>query len=130
MASNARLFGDDTVLSAILTSDHLREPKHLGRRMRHIVPALWQDECEAIVLRGNLAKFSQNEEMSVALENTDARRITEASPHNKIVVHLTCVLPPSPWYGLSLLGQALERTRETLRQNTSGDNQPDILASG
>ena len=84
MASKARLFGDDTALSSILTSDDPREQKRLGRQVRHFDPVLWQDECEAIVLRGNLAKFSQNEEMRVALENTGARRIAEASPHDKV----------------------------------------------
>ena len=31
--------------------------------------------------------------------------------------------------GLNLLGQALEHTRETIRQNTTGDTQLDILAA-
>ena len=84
MASKARLFGDDTALFAILASNDPREQKRLGRQVRHFDPALWQDECEAIVLRGNLTKFSQNEEMRVALENTGARRIAVASPHDKV----------------------------------------------
>ena len=50
MASQARLFGDDTALSAILPSNDPREQKRLGRQVRHFDPALWQDECEAIVL--------------------------------------------------------------------------------
>ena len=71
MASEALLFGDDnTALSAILACDDPPEQKHLGRQVRHFDPALWQGECEIIVLRGNLAIFSQNEEMRVALENT------------------------------------------------------------
>ena len=78
MASKARLFGDDTALSAILASNDPREQKRLGRQVRHFDPALWQDECETIVLHGNLAKFSQTEEMRVALENTGTRRIAEA----------------------------------------------------
>ena len=52
--------------------------------MRQFDPLLWQDECEAIVLRGNLAKFSQNEEMRDALKTTGAHRIAEASPHEKV----------------------------------------------
>ena len=78
MASKARLFGDGTALSAILASNDPREQKRLGCQVRHFDPALWQDECKAIVLRGNLAKFSENEEMCVALENTGTRRIAEA----------------------------------------------------
>ena len=73
MASSARLFGDDTALSAILASDDSREHKRLERQVRHLDPALWQEECEGIVLQGNLAKFSPNEEIRVALENTGFR---------------------------------------------------------
>ena len=92
-----------------------------------------QDECEAIVLRGNIAKFSQNEEMRVALENTGARRIAEASPHEEVwgigfIASDPRAASPTSWCGLNLLGQALERTRDTLRQNTSDDIQSDILA--
>ena len=36
---------------------------------------------------------------------------------------------PTTWCGLSLLGQALERTRELLHQNTPDGTQPDVLAS-
>ena len=79
-------------------SDDSREQKRPGRQVRPFDPALWQDENEAIVLRGNLAKFSQNKDMRVALENTGARRIAEASPRDKcgasVGLHLTCVLPP------------------------------------
>ena len=88
MTSKARLVGDDTAFSAILASDDPREQKRLGRQVRHFDPALWQDEFEAIVLRGNLAKMSQKEEMLVALENTGARRIAEASPHDLSLIHI------------------------------------------
>ena len=84
--------------------------------MRHFDPAVWQDECETIVLRGNLAKFSQNEEMRVALEHTGTRRIAETSSHDKVWgIGLDASDPraasPKSWCGLNLLGQALERTR-------------------
>ena len=70
MASNARLFGDDTALSAILASDDPREQKRLGRHVRHFDHDFWQQACENSALRGNLAKFSQNEKMRLALVHT------------------------------------------------------------
>ena len=96
--------------------------------MRHFDPAVWQDECETTVFRGNLAKFSQNEEMRVALEHTGARRIAEASPLDKVWgIGLDASDPraasPKSWCGLNLSGHALERTREILRQNTYGGTQ-------
>ena len=134
MASKARSFGDDTALLAILASTDPRELKRLGRQVRHVDPAVWQYKCKTIVLRGNLAKFSQNEEMRVALEHTGARRIAEASPHDKVWgIDLDASDPraasPTSCCDLNLLGQALERTREMLRQSTSGDTEPDTLAS-
>ena len=70
MASKARLFGDDTALSANLASDDPREQKRLGRHVRHFDHDFWQQECENSALRGNLAKFSQNEKMRLALVHT------------------------------------------------------------
>ena len=63
--------------------------------------------------------------MCDALDYTGARRIAEASPHNKVWgIGLTAFDPraasPTSWCGPNLLGQALERTREILRQNTYG----------
>ena len=84
MASKACLFGDDTALSTILASDDPREQKRLGRQVCHFDHDLWHTECENIVLHGNLAKFSQNEEMQLALTRTGDRRLAEASPHDNL----------------------------------------------
>ena len=82
MALKARLFGDDTALSAILASNDPREQKCLRHQVRHFDHELWQSECENIVLHGSLAKFSQNKEMHLALIKTSDRRLAEASPHD------------------------------------------------
>ena len=42
MASEARLFRDDTALSAILATDYSREQKRIGRQVRHFDQELWQ----------------------------------------------------------------------------------------
>ena len=122
MASKARLFGDDTTLSAILASDDPREQKHFGRHGRHFDHELWQSECENIVLHGNLAKFSQNEEIHFALIQTNDRRLAEASPHNNLWgIGLSACDPrtssPDSWSGQNLLGQALEHVREIFRRD-------------
>ena len=123
MASKARLFGDDLALSAILATDKLREKKRLGRQVRHFDHESWQQECENIVLRGNLAKFSQNEDMRLALMHTGQRRLAEASPHDKLwgIGLSACDYRASStgtWRGSNLLGQALEHVRETLCSET------------
>ena len=122
MASKARLFGDDTALSAILASDDPREQKRLGRQVRHFHPELWQSECENIVLHGTLAKFSHNEEMHIALIQTGDLRLAEASPHDNLCgIGLSAYDPrassPDSWCGRNLLGQTLEHVREILHRD-------------
>ena len=84
MASKARLFGDDTALSAILATKDPREQKRLGRHVRLFDHELWQSTCENIVLHGNLANFSQNEEMHLALIQIGNRRLAEARPPQRL----------------------------------------------
>ena len=122
MASKARLFGDDTALSAILATKDPREQKRLGRHVRLFDPELWRSECEHIVLHGNLAKFSQNEDMHLALIQTGDRRLAEASPHDALwgiglSAHDPRASSPDSWCGQNLLGQALENAREILRRD-------------
>ena len=122
MALKARLFGDDTALSAILATKDPREQKRLGRHVRLFDPELWRSECEHIVLHGNLAKFPQNEEMRLALVQTGDRRLAEASPHDTLWgIGLSARDPrassPDSWCGQNLLGQALENARGILRRD-------------
>ena len=122
MASKVRLFSNDTALSAILASDDPREQKRLGRQVHYFDPKLWQSECKNIVLHGDLAKFSQNEEMHLAFYQTGDRRLAEASPHDNLWgIGLSACDPrassPDSWGGQNLLGQALEHVREILRRD-------------
>ena len=123
MASKACLFGDDTAFSAILASDDPREQKRLGRQVRHFDHNIWHTECENIVLHGNLAKFSQHEEMRLALIPPGDRRLAEASPHDNLWgIGLSACDPrassPDSWCGQNLLGRALEHAREIVYRDT------------
>ena len=84
MDSKARLFGDDSALSAKLATDDPREQIRIGRQIRHFDHESWQQKCENIVLQGNQAKFSQTDEMRLVLMHTGQRRLAEASPHDKL----------------------------------------------
>ena len=122
MASKARLFGDDTELSTILAADNPREQKRLGRRVRHFDHKLWQSKCENTVLHGNLAKFSKNEEMRLALIQNGDRRLVEASPQDNLWgIGLSACDPrassPDSWWGQNLLGRALKHAREILHRD-------------
>ena len=124
MAPKARLFGNDTALSAILASNDPREQKRLGRRVRHFDHELWQSHCENNVLQVTLAKFYQNNEMRLALLQTGDRRLAEASPHDNLWgIGLSACDPrassPDSWCGKNMLGQALGNARELLRHDST-----------
>ena len=134
MASNARLFGDDSALSAVLATDDPREQKRITRRVRHFDQELWQQQSENIVFDGNLAKVSQNEDMRRALLHTSRRRLAEASPHDNLwgIGLRACdhhAFSTDTWRGSNLLDQILEHVRETLdretRQQSSDPLPPD-----
>ena len=87
MVSKLRPFGDDLALSAILPTDDPREQKRLDCHVRHFDHHFWQKECELLVLRGNLAKFSQNEKMRLALVHTVPTPPRRSEPPRQFVGH-------------------------------------------
>ena len=123
MASKARLFGDDSTLSAILATDDPREHKRLGCQVRHCDLDSWLHERENVVFRGNLAKFSQNENLRLTLLHTGERRLAKASPYDNLWgIGLRAsdyrASSPNTWRGSNLLGQTLEHVIEILYENT------------
>jgi len=70
-------------------------------------------------VRGNIAKFSQNEHLKQVLIGTGQRRLVEASPLDKIWgIGLATDHPDAymieRWQGLNLLGDALEIVRKII----------------
>ncbi|MCB9882523.1 MAG: NADAR family protein [Planctomycetes bacterium] len=125
MAGKARLFGDDEHRAAILACAHPGEAKKLGRRVRGFDPARWESARFELVVEGNVAKFSQHDDLRAFLLATGERVLVEASPYDRIWgIGLTRdhddALNPSKWRGLNLLGFALMEVRERLRGNASG----------
>src|SRR5690348_686116 len=68
MAEKARLFGDDGALHSILAAATPKEQKALGRRVAGFDRLRWDQACREIVYLGNLAKFTQNTELSALLQ--------------------------------------------------------------
>ena len=111
MASKARLFGDDSTLSAIFATDDPREHKRFGRQVRQFDNDTWLHERENIAFRGDLAKFSQNENLRLALLHTGEHRLAEASPYDNIWgIGLRAsdhrASSPHTWRGSNLLGHS------------------------
>lgn len=119
MAQKAKLFGDDEILNKILQTADPKEIKALGRLVKGYQESVWLEHRFNIVVQGNLAKFSQNEDLKQFLLNTKDRILVEASPYDKIWgIGLSAddekAEKPLQWKGLNLLGFALMEVRKQL----------------
>lgn len=119
MHSKAVLFGDEGAAKRILGSDSPREAKEIGRQVENFDSQLWQEHRFAVVLRGNLAKFSQNEDLKGYIFSTGESILVEASPTDTIwgigmSEEEARIVSPADWRGANLLGFALMRTRSLL----------------
>ncbi|MEU6414427.1 NADAR family protein [Microbispora sp. NPDC046933] len=119
MAHKAWLFGDAQAAERILAAGHPGEAKALGRAVRGFDEEVWDAHRFGIVVRGSVAKFGQNPELSRFLLATGDRVLVEASPNDRIWgIGLTAdderAASPSTWQGLNLLGFALMAARDAL----------------
>lgn len=119
MAEKARLFNDDEMCQKILGAPSPRAAKQLGRRVRNFDETLWEKHRFGIVVRGNLAKFSQNAALKAFLLSTAPCVLVEASPYDKVwgiglVEKHPSAKNPNYWQGLNLLGFALTEVRSQL----------------
>ena len=120
MAAKARLFEDEESLAQILDCLHPYDAKALGRQVKNFDDAVWKQNARRLVTEGNLAKFSQNEELKAFLLETDSKVLVEASPHDRLWgIGLKSnddrVKDPATWQGQNLLGFALMDVREELK---------------
>ncbi|HEY9841084.1 MAG: NADAR family protein [Candidatus Sericytochromatia bacterium] len=120
MAAKASLFGDAATRSKILLARTPGEAKALGRKVRDYDEARWEAERFAIVVSGNLHKFSQHPPLGAWLCATGQRILVEASPQDRIWgigldEHHPDAARPEQWPGLNLLGFALMEVRTKLK---------------
>jgi ribA/ribD-fused uncharacterized protein len=124
MAEKARLFGDTKIERQIMESDDPRRQQKLGKQVRGFEENQWAaDRCN-VVFRGNIAKFTQNEDLKTQLLATGNRRMVEASPIDKIwgigfAANHPNAYDPGAWLGLNLLGKVLEDVRSHIRLTSS-----------
>lgn len=121
MAEKARLFKDYETLQEILDAENQQEIKVLGRKIKNFNEELWNREKYEIVKRGNLAKFSQDENLKEFLLITGDKIIVEASPYDCIwgigmSANDENIENPIDWKGENLLGFALMEVRDLLNR--------------
>lgn len=119
MAAKAVTFNDTESLSKILAASSPKEVKALGRGVKNFDQGVWEQKRYQIVVKTNLAKFSQHPDLKEYLLSTAGRTLIEASPYDKIwgvglSISDSAVSSPSRWKGLNLLGFALTETRHLL----------------
>nr|WP_202128537.1 NADAR family protein [Paenibacillus dendrobii] len=124
MAEKARLFRDEEIVEQIMMSRHPKQAKDLGRKVRGFDPDVWAEKGYDIVVRGNMAKFSQNPDLEQYLLGTRQRVLVEASPVDSIWgIGLAAdderIENPLLWKGTNLLGFALMQVRDQLKMNES-----------
>lgn len=120
MAQKALLFGDSEIYKKIMEAYHPKQFKDLGRKISGFDENVWNCNKSDIVIKGNLAKFSQNEELKSFLLGTGERILVEASPYDKIwgigmSANDTKCENPETWNGENLLGFCLMEVRDLIK---------------
>ena len=120
MGQKALIFNDFETFEKILSADHPKQIKALGREVKNFNSNEWDAVKYSIVLNGNFYKFTQNEEMLKILISTGDKILAEASPLDKIWgIGLSeddkNANDPNCWKGQNLLGFALMEVRDAIR---------------
>ncbi len=125
MAEKARIFGDEEVRQQILAEYSQMAMKKLGRKVRNYDDSIWKEKRYDVVVRGNIAKFSQNEKLRSFLLSTGGKILVEASPKDTIwgiglEESSPDALSPRKWQGENLLGFALMEVRDIISDRPFG----------
>jgi ribA/ribD-fused uncharacterized protein len=120
MTAKALLFGGTSAADRIRAAPHPRAAKALGREVRGFDERHWAERRFDLVVRGNLAKFSQHTDLGNYLLGTGGRVLVEASPVDRawgigLAADDERATSPEHWPGLNLLGFALMEVRHQLR---------------
>lgn len=121
MSQKALLFGDTEIYNKIMKASHPNEFKKLGRQISGFDENIWNQHKTDIVISGNTAKFSQNQDLKEFLLNTNQRILVEASPYDKIwgigmKSNSSDCENPDLWQGMNLLGFCLMEVRDIIKQ--------------
>lgn len=119
MYAKADLFGDEAIKRKIFESDDPRIAKALGKAVQGFDEEVWKANRYPIVLKGSMAKFSQNEAARNFLLQIGQKILVEASPYDgvwgiKLDASDPLASDPTQWRGPNLLGFALTETRQRL----------------
>ena len=109
--------GDDGVAEKILATKGPAEAKALGREVKNFDQQVWDANCDGVVERANLLKFSQNQRLKEVLLGTGDKEIVETSPNDRvwgIGFDTEHALGNVDKWGENKLGKVLMRVRDQL----------------
>jgi len=118
MVEKARLF-EPSRMEMVLMAKTTQEVKLLGRSIKHFDEKILFEKSFDIVLKGNIAKFSQHEDLKRFLLSTGNKVLVEASINDKIwgigmLAKDKRASTPLEWNGLNTLGFVLMKVRDKL----------------
>ncbi|KAK0736524.1 hypothetical protein B0T21DRAFT_411699 [Apiosordaria backusii] len=114
-------FEDLDIGRKILATSDPKAQKKLGRQIKGFVDAEWDQIKQEVVVRGNMAKFGQNERLRGVLLGTGDRELVEAASNDRIwgigFTEKQVVGGPvdRELWGENRLGRALMEARKRLR---------------
>ena len=122
MYSKARLFGDDKIANRIMREHDVAKIKRLGREVSNFSQKVWDANKEIIIVKGLIAKFSQNEELKEKLLSTGDAELAEMAVQDKIWGTGMSMTNPNRfnkllWNGQNLLGKCLMLARKQIKNS-------------
>jgi len=124
MYMKAIVFGDEDIAKQILEDGDPKKVKALGRKVQNYDEQVWNDKRYQIMLKANVAKFSQNEDLKQLLLSPEyeGHGFVEASPYDKVWGIRMYESNPdiddeTKWKGLNLLGKVLDETRRIIKED-------------
>ncbi|KAH7088193.1 hypothetical protein FB567DRAFT_591608 [Paraphoma chrysanthemicola] len=126
MVQKARLFDDEAVARKMLATTDPKRHKALGRQVKNFDGRVWDEHKLKIVEDGTYHKFTLCDDapnLKAMLLATGERELVEASPLDRIwgigFTEKNAGMNRHKW-GQNLLGVALMRVRERLREEEGG----------
>ena len=121
MYRKCKIFGDEISAKAVLATEDTAAQQAIGRKAAGYIGSIWAGMRQMVVLRGLMAKFSQNEDLKQKLLDTGDAYLVECAGSDKI---WACGIRLNDdkrfnaenWTGDNILGFALMEVREMLRE--------------
>jgi len=114
MAAKALFFDDKESFVKIMNTSSPNQQKSLGRNVQGFDKDKWNAVCRPLVTVGNMAKFTQNDDLKQFMLDNEGKIFVEASPYDdiwgvKLGANDPRILDPSKWRGTNWLGEILTR---------------------